>query len=202
MFLILINFNNAEFEMSVAEPEQLPDKKNPEIVISGRSNVGKSSFINRLICRKSLARISSKPGKTIYINFYKVDKIRLVDMPGYGYAKVSFLEKLRWSKLVEGYFNSNREIHLVVQLIDFRHSPSNQDMDMIRYLSIRGIPFVIVATKADKLNKGNRELRQSQIKTELSNYNGVKTVIFSSITGEGLNEIREIICEKRDNEIK
>lgn len=179
--------------MSIGESKQLPNQENPEIVISGRSNVGKSSFINKLICRKSLARISSKPGKTVCINFYKVDKIKLVDMPGYGYAKVPFSEKLRWSKLVEGYFNSSREISIVIQLIDFRHHPSEQDMDMIRYMSIRKIPFVVVATKSDKLNKGERKLRDAQLKSELSEYNIIKPIIFSSVTGEGLNEIKKII---------
>lgn len=188
-----MNFNNAEFELCVGESKQLPSSDCPEIVFSGRSNVGKSSFINKVLNRKSLARVSSKPGKTVTINFYRLEEVRLVDMPGYGYAKVPFSEKIRWSELVEGYFNSNRNIRLVIQIVDFRHSPSKQDMDMINYLNIRQIPFIIVATKADKLNKSERTKRETEIKRELSEMGDVKTIIFSSVTGEGVSGVRKII---------
>lgn len=188
-----MNFNNAEFELCVGESKQLPSSDCPEIVFSGRSNVGKSSFINKVLNRKSLARVSSKPGKTVTINFYRLEEVRLVDMPGYGYAKVPFSEKIRWSELVEGYFNSNRNIRLVIQIVDFRHSPSKQDMDMINYLNIRQIPFIVVATKADKLNKSERTKRETEIKRELSEMGDVKTIIFSSVTGEGVSGVRKII---------
>ena len=188
-----MNFNTAEFELCIGEPGQLPVSDCPEIVFSGRSNVGKSSFINKILNRKSLARVSSKPGKTVTINFYKLGNIRLVDMPGYGYAKVPFSEKVRWSRLVEKYFNSNRNISLVMQIIDFRHTPSAQDLDMINYMNIRKIPFIIVATKADKLNKSERLKREAEIKEELSFISNAKIVIFSSFSGEGVNEVKEIL---------
>lgn len=196
---MMLNFSNTEFETCVGTSKQLPISNYPEIVFSGRSNVGKSSFINKLINRKSLARVSSKPGKTITINFYNSGGIRLVDMPGYGYAKVPFSEKVRWSELVEGYFNSNRNISLVIQIIDFRHTPSNQDMDMINYLNTREIPFVIVATKADKLNKSERELRRVKLKNELSKFGEIETVIFSAVTGEGIDEIKNVLNKKLSN---
>ncbi len=189
----MLNFNKAEFEYCIGEIEQAPVSECPEIVFSGRSNVGKSSFINKILSRKSLARISSKPGKTVTINFYRVENIRLVDMPGYGYARVSVSEKERWSRLVEGYFNSSRNIALVFQIVDLRHPPSKQDMEMISYLSFRKIPFVVVATKLDKLNKTQREKRTIGLKEELSNFNGIKIVLFSAVTGEGSDKIREII---------
>lgn len=191
----MLNLNDVKFEFCAGEFRQLPTCEGPEIVFSGRSNVGKSSFINKILNRKALARVSSKPGKTVTINFYKLGELRLVDMPGYGYAKVPFSEKIRWSKLVEGYFNSERNIALVLQIIDFRHPPSKQDIEMINYLCVRQIPFVIVATKVDKLNKTERALRENLLKQELSNFKKVKIVIFSAITGEGSDEIRKIISE-------
>ncbi len=189
----MINFSDAKFELCIGEQKQLPLSDCPEVVFSGRSNVGKSSFINRLLNRKSLARVSSKPGKTVTINFYRLGGIRLVDMPGYGYAKVPFSEKVRWSELVEKYFNSDREIKLVIQLIDLRHPPSRQDIDMINYLDIRKIPFVVVATKADKLNKSQRMQREIDLKEELSEVGGARTIIFSAMTGEGTEEARKAI---------
>lgn len=189
----MINFSDAKFELCIGEREQLPLSDCPELVFSGRSNVGKSSFINKLLNRKSLARVSSKPGKTVTINFYRLGGIRLVDMPGYGYAKVPFSEKIRWSELVEKYFNSNREIKLVIQLIDLRHPPSKQDIDMINYLHIRKIPFIVVATKADKLNKSQRAERETDLKKELSGVGNTETIIFSAVTGEGIEEARKVI---------
>ncbi len=157
--------------------------------------MGKSSFINKVLNRKSLARVSSKPGKTVTINFYRLGQLRLVDMPGYGYAKVPFSEKIRWSSLVETYFNSDRKIVLVLQIIDFRHTPSKQDMDMINYLTIRKIPFVIIATKSDKLNKSERMQREAALKEELAKFGDIEVVIFSSVTGEGVDKVRKIMDE-------
>lgn len=157
--------------------------------------MGKSSFINKVLNRKSLARVSSKPGKTVTINFYRLGQLRLVDMPGYGYAKVPFSEKIRWSSLVETYFNSNRKIVLVLQIIDFRHTPSKQDMDMINYLTIRKIPFVVIATKSDKLNKSERIQREAALKEELAKFGDIEVVIFSSVTGEGVDKVRKIMDE-------
>jgi ribosome biogenesis GTP-binding protein YsxC/EngB len=191
----VLNFQEAKFEFCVGEPKQLPTSDCFEIVFSGRSNVGKSSFINKVLNRKSLARVSSKPGKTVTINFYRLGHLRLVDMPGYGYAKVPFSEKIRWSSLVETYFNSDRKIVLVLQIIDFRHTPSKQDMDMINYLTIRKIPFVIIATKSDKLNKSERMQREAALKEELAKFGDIEVVIFSSVTGEGVDKVRKIMDE-------
>lgn len=194
----MINFQKAEFQLSAGNLSQLPANNLPEIVFSGKSNVGKSSLINKLINRKALARVSAKPGKTITINFYDVVGAKLVDMPGYGYARVSFKEKERWAKLVEGYFNSNRNISLVVQIIDMRHPPSAQDMDMIKYLYDRKINFMIVTTKSDKLNKTQRLERETKLKEELSDYDKVKRIAFSSQSGEGLDELKKVIIESAD----
>ena len=185
-----MRFDSAEFETAFGTLSQLPNSSFPEIAFSGRSNVGKSSLLNKLIGRKSLARVSSMPGKTITINFYRLDKARFVDLPGYGYAKVSKSEKKRWSEMTEGYFGSERNIKLVVQLIDMRHSPSKDDLDMINYLYQMKYPFVIVLTKSDKLNKAEREKQISSINDELSFLKNVKIIPFSSVSGEGIAEIR------------
>ncbi|MBQ3970276.1 MAG: ribosome biogenesis GTP-binding protein YsxC [Clostridia bacterium] len=128
-----MNFNKAEFEFAAGNASQLPESVIPEVVFSGRSNVGKSSLINKLVNRKALARVSATPGKTATINFFRVDKFHLVDLPGYGYAKVSKTEKQRWADLMEGYFTGERYYTLVVQIVDMRHSPSADDMNMIEY---------------------------------------------------------------------
>lgn len=148
-----MNLNKAEFEAAFGTSSQLPFSDLPEIAFAGRSNVGKSSLLNRLFNRKALARVSSVPGKTATINFYKVDDARFVDLPGYGYAKVSKSEKIRWAEMLEGYFKTGRNIRLVVQLIDMRHKPSADDLMMIDFLRSTGYPFAIVMTKSDKLNK-------------------------------------------------
>lgn len=193
-----MNFNNAIFESSSGFVTQLPTSNCPEIVFSGKSNVGKSSLINKIVFRKSLARTSSSPGKTATINIYKVNNIRLVDLPGYGYAKVSHQEKKRWSDLVEGYFNDNRDIRLVVQLIDMRHSPTENDINMINYMCERELPFIIVFTKSDKLNKTQKQKRIFEIKNELNEYDGITSVYFSAVTGDGIDEIRSIISSVID----
>ena len=191
----MINVNKISFETSAGNLTQLPASVLPEIVFSGRSNVGKSSLINKLLNRKSLARTSSKPGKTVTLNFFKGENLRLVDMPGYGYAKVSFEEKKRWAKLIEGYFNSSRSIVLVIQIIDMRHPPSEKDMEMIDYLYKRQIPFIIVMTKSDKLNKGDRLKRETMIKDELKNYSDIQKIPFSAVKGEGVDEIMRIVSD-------
>lgn len=165
----------------------------PEIVFSGKSNVGKSSLINKILNRKSLARISTKPGKTVNLNLYSLKNIRFVDLPGYGYAKVSFSEKQRWSKLVEGYFNLSKNISLVIQIIDVRHEPSALDYQMLDYLFENKFPFIIVASKVDKLNKTQRLEREKSMEEELEKYVDIKKIKFSSITGEGIEDIRGLI---------
>lgn len=189
----MINFNNAKFEKSVGNLKQIKDDHLPEIVFSGRSNVGKSSLINKILNRKSLARVSTKPGKTINLNYYDLGSAHFVDLPGYGYAQVSFAEKKRWSELVEGYFSTSQNIALVVQIIDMRHPPSEQDMQMIEFLNYNKIPFIIVESKCDKLNKTNRFKREQETEQELAEFKNVKKIFFSSATGEGIDEIKNII---------
>ena len=159
-----MNFNNAIFEKAFGTFRQLDKSDLPEICFSGRSNVGKSSLINKILNRKSIARVSSKPGKTVTINFYKVDNVRLVDLPGYGYAKVPFSEKSRWSDLMEGYFGSGRNIKHVFQLIDMRHPATDFDISMLEFLNHYEIPYTVVLTKADKLNKTETEERLKLIR--------------------------------------
>lgn len=189
-------FEKAAFEASYGTFSQLPPSNMPEVAFAGRSNVGKSSLLNKLTNRKSLARVSSSPGKTTTINFFDVENIKLVDLPGYGYAKVSRAEKLRWSELMEGYFSSNRNIRLVIQLIDMRHPPTENDLSMLSFLVQTGYPFMIVLTKSDKLNKSEREKRLSLIYEELAEVgisDKIKVIPFSAIKGEGVEEIKNII---------
>lgn len=193
-----MNFDKAFFEFAAGRPDQLPESTVPEIVFSGRSNVGKSSLINKLINRKSLARVSAKPGKTGTINFYNLQDCRLVDLPGYGYAKVSQSEKLRWSELVEGYFNAQRNVRLVIQIIDMRHSPSADDLDMIEYLIDSGVCFLVAATKSDKLNKTERTAQLQSFHEMFSQVEGLKLIPFSAVNGEGVEEIRNIILDRCD----
>ena len=191
-----MNFAAAEFKASYGVFEQLPPPEKSEIAFSGRSNVGKSSLINRLFGRKNLARVSSQPGKTATINFYSLENLYFADLPGYGYAKVSKAEKERWNKLIGGYLSDpDRDIALVFQLVDMRHSPTKDDLSMIEYLVETELPFVIVLTKADKLNKSERERRLEALKTELPYYDQLTVVPFSAVTDEGVERLREIIDE-------
>ncbi len=188
-----MKFDNAVFETSFGTAGQLRPSDLPEIAFSGRSNVGKSSLLNRLLGRKSLARVSSMPGKTVTINFFKLPECRLVDLPGYGYAKVSHDEKKRWSDLMESYFSSGRDIRLVIQLIDMRHAPSQQDIDMIEYMTECGIPFAVALTKCDKLNKTERMAQLESICGILTKYGNISVVPFSATKGDGVEELRGII---------
>lgn len=189
-----MNVNNAVFEASFGTADQLPVSDLPEYCFSGRSNVGKSSLINKILNRKSIARVSSTPGKTITINFYKVDGIRLVDLPGYGYAKVNYAEKERWSDLMETYFNSGRNITLVFQLIDMRHNPADFDVSMLEFLKNYEIPYAIVLTKCDKLNKTEYNKQLSSIKEYLGDLcDNVPIIPFSALKGNGTLEITELI---------
>ncbi len=190
-----MNFNNTEFYASYGKFEQIPPPEMPEVAFSGRSNVGKSSLINKIFNRKSLARVSSVPGKTATINFYKADGCYMADLPGYGYAKISKSEKLRWAELIEGYLNADRDIALVVQLIDMRHPPSKDDLHMIDFLIEREQPFVIVFTKADKLSAKEREERRRGFTSEIPYFDSIEAVEFSAVTGEGVDKIRSIIEE-------
>ena len=190
-----MNFNIVQFETSAGSSAQLPETNLPEIVFSGHSNVGKSSLINKLVQRKNLARVSSQPGKTATINFYNSKEFRLVDLPGYGYAKVSKAEKARWAELVEGYFSAERNIALIIQIVDIRHKPTADDYDMIRFLYSVNAPFVIVLTKKDKLKKSAYEKRIDEVIDELQEFEGVELIPFSAVDGSGLNDIKEVIEE-------
>lgn len=189
-----MNFNKAEFNSAYGISSQLPLSDVPEIAFAGRSNVGKSSLLNKLFNRKNLARVSSVPGKTVTINFYNVDGNRFVDLPGYGYAKISKQERDRFGELMEGYFQSGRQIRLVVQLIDMRHSPSKDDFNMISFMEQMNVPFIVVLTKADKLKKKEFESRNKLIFEELKNPD-YPVIPFSAVTGLGVDEIKKIIEE-------
>lgn len=191
-----MNFNNIDFEFAAGDVSQLPESDLPEIVFSGHSNVGKSSLINKLVQRKNLARVSSQPGKTATINFYKAQEFRLVDLPGYGYAKVSKAEKARWADLVEGYLSAGRNIVLIIQIIDIRHKPTADDYDMLRFLYESNAPFVIVLTKKDKLKKTAYEKRINEIlDEEMQDFEGIELIPFSAINGSGLEDIKAVIEE-------
>ena len=188
-----MNIHSAVFELSAGVSGQLPASSLPEVAFSGRSNVGKSSLINRLLGRKSLARTSATPGKTATVNFYRLDSLRLVDLPGYGYAKVADSERRRWSELIEGYFDDDRDLRLVFQLLDIRHTPSKDDYQMLEYMVEREIPFIVVLTKADKLNKTERAKRLVAFEQELADYDGITVIPFSAASGEGAAALLDII---------
>lgn len=189
-----MDYSKAQFERAYGTFEQLPASTMPEIVFSGRSNVGKSSLINKVFNRKNLARVSSVPGKTITINFYSCgNDAKIVDLPGYGYAKVAKSEKTRWANMMEQYFNSGRDIKLVVQLVDMRHPATADDIMMMEFLEHAGIDYIVVMTKSDKLNKGEYKSRVENSKQELSFVNPENIIPFSSQTGENVDKIKAII---------
>lgn len=185
--------------MSAGKPSQFLRNPIPQIAFSGRSNVGKSSLINTLLGRKSLARVSSSPGKTITINFYDIDsKLFLVDLPGYGYAKRTAQEQLIWSNLVDGYFTKNPNfdlLKLVVQLVDSRIGYTKDDIDMISFMNEMDVPYVIVATKTDKLNKTERQKSVEKLITNPVLREGTTIILFSSETREGKDDLwKEILA--------
>lgn len=184
-----MNLNIADFEAAYGTFSQLPECDLPEIAFAGKSNVGKSSLLNKLFNRKSLARVSSMPGKTVTINFYNVGDARFADLPGYGYAKVAKTEKKRWAEMLEGYFKSDRDIRLVVQLIDMRHPPSKDDLMMIDFLMQLDFKFIVVMTKSDKLNKTEYKNRIESVVSEIPNVSPEDIIAFSAINGEGKEEI-------------
>lgn len=188
-----MRYDKADFEAAYGTSQQLPESTSTEIAFAGRSNVGKSSLINKLLNRKKLARVSSVPGKTITINFYNVDGVKFVDLPGYGYAKVSFSEKERWSEMMEAYFSTGRNIKLVIQLTDMRHPVTKDDLAMMDFMTHYGYKFVIVATKSDKLNKREYLERSEMLKEETKEYEGVEIIPFSSVNGEGVDRLKQVI---------
>ncbi len=196
-----MNFVNAELLYTAGRASQLKESDLPEVVFSGRSNVGKSSLINKLVNRKALARVSSQPGKTATINFFRVgSSFNLVDLPGYGYAKVSHAEKVRWGELVEGYFSQKRKLVLVVQIVDMRHKPTADDLGMIEFLVKNRIPFIVVMTKKDKLKKTQQTEQYETIKSVLEEYSdNIRLFPISAVKNEGTEEIREYIANCIEN---
>ena len=173
----------------------MPDSDRPEIVFSGRSNVGKSSLINKLCNRKNLARVSSTPGKTATINFYKADTAYFVDLPGYGYAKVSNADRARWDELINSYFEEDRAVCLLIQLQDSRHAPSADDRQMLEYLHYHQIPFVVALTKADKLKKSELTARQTEFESLCAPYGCRGVYLTSAENGYGMDALRACLEE-------
>ena len=194
-----LNYNKAEFSAAYGKFSQIPAPERIEIAFAGHSNVGKSTLINKLFNRKNLARVSSVPGKTATINFYGLENLYFVDLPGYGYAKVSKSEKERWAGLIEGYLSSDRDIRLVFMLVDMRHAPTKDDIHMINYLIDTEMPFVLVLTKADKLNKTERAKRMEAFKDEIPCFEYIHSIPFSSQTFEGVEELRAIVEDIADD---
>lgn len=188
-----MNFHKASFQAAYGTSRQLPASVRPEVSFAGRSNVGKSSLLNKLMYRKNLAKVSQTPGKTATINFYDVDGFDFVDLPGYGYAKVSKSELGRWSELIEGYFNQDRAFALVASLIDIRHDPSALDHHMVGFLKEAQLPFAIVLTKADKLSNQQQIKQRAAIKKALDLPEHVPMVVTSSAKGTGIDELRALI---------
>ena len=188
-----MNFNNVRFERSFGTSAQLTPSTAPEVAFSGRSNVGKSTLLNKLFNRKGLAKVSQTPGKTATINFFDGDGVTFVDLPGYGYAKVSKSEKARWSELIEGYFNQDRSFALVVALVDIRHEASELDENMIRFLREADLPFVVALTKADKLSRQQQMKQKAALKRQLALGDDASMVVTSSAKGDGMEELRKII---------
>lgn len=192
-----INTHNAEILLSAANKSHYPQDEIPEIALAGRSNVGKSSFINTLLNRKNLARTSGKPGKTQLLNFFNIDdKLRFVDVPGYGYAKVSKTERAKWGKMIEEYLTSRENLRAVVSLVDFRHEPSADDVQMYEFLKYYEIPVIVVATKADKIPRGKWNKHESIIKKKLDFDKNDDFIVFSSVNKDGLEAAWDAILEK------
>lgn len=191
-----LNTQNVTLKISAGEARQIPSDPIAQVAFSGRSNVGKSSLINTLLGRKSLARVSSAPGKTITINFYDVDKkLYLVDLPGYGFAKRTLADKAKWSSLTDGYFTQNKNIDrlaLVLQLVDSRIGPTKDDEMMLNFLRESGLPFALVATKTDKLNATERKKNLAAIASHPL-VDGAPVIPFSALKGEGRDELWRVI---------
>lgn len=194
-----MNLQKAEFLTSITEMAKLPKDGLPQIAFSGKSNVGKSSVINRVLNRKNFARVGETPGKTVHINFFRIDdRAYFVDLPGYGYAKVPQAEKERWGKLMEQYFSVPERIALGILIVDARHKPTENDVTMARYFQDAGRPFVVVANKLDKLKKSELEPNMALIRQTLALSQNTRLIPFSAEKGTGRDElVREIFaaCE-------
>ena len=189
-----IRYEQVRYLASYGTVEQLPQSKAPEVSFVGRSNVGKSSLINKLFNRKSLAKVSGKPGKTANINFFEADGIHFVDLPGYGFAQRSQAEKQRWADLINAYFTSERSHNLVIALVDIRLEAQALDLQMIDYLKGAGLPFIIALTKADKLSK-QKQQKQLKMLAAAFGVDEMACVPTSSVTGQGIDQIKRFIEE-------
>lgn len=190
-----MDFQHVEYELSFGTVAQIVPSTLPEIAFAGRSNVGKSSLLNKLFNRKQLARVSQNPGKTATINFYKSKDARFVDLPGYGYAKVSKSERNRWSRLIEGYFAQDRNFALVCSLIDIRHAASELDENMVNFLQESDLPYAIVFTKGDKLSRSKCNAQAAALRKQLGVREGTPWVVTSAEKGTGIPELKAIIAE-------
>ena len=188
-----MEIKKAEFITSMAQYGQFEGVGLPQIAVAGKSNVGKSSLINKLCNRKKLARVSATPGKTATINFYRVDTAYFVDLPGYGYAKVSNTERERWDDLINSYFEADRAVCLLVQLLDSRHAPSADDVQMLEYLHYHRIPFVAALTKGDKLKKSEMAARKEEFEKICAPYGCQGVVLTSAENGLGMDELRTLL---------
>lgn len=192
-----INLQNAEFIKSAASVKDFPRDRLAQVVFSGRSNVGKSSVINRILNRKNMARVGNSPGKTTHINYFKIDEaFYLVDLPGYGYAKVSKTERARWGKLIEQYFADQTLMSLGVMIVDSRHKPTADDCTMATWFLETGCPLVVVANKLDKLKKREIEPNLMQIRDTLRLEDNVPIIPFSAEKGEGRAELVALIFDR------
>lgn len=191
-----VNTHNADILLSATNKSHYPQDDIPEVALAGRSNVGKSSFINTMLNRKNLARTSGKPGKTQLLNFFNIDdKLRFVDVPGYGYARVSKKEREKWGKMIEEYLTSRENLRAVVSLVDLRHEPSVDDVQMYKFLKYYEIPVILVATKADKIPRGRWNKHESMIKKKLDFDKTDTFIIFSSVNKTGVEEAWDAIFD-------
>ncbi|EPR6027644.1 ribosome biogenesis GTP-binding protein YihA/YsxC [Listeria monocytogenes] len=191
-----MDVNNVELIISAVRPEQYPETDLPEYALAGRSNVGKSSFINTMIRRKSMARISQKPGKTQTLNFYKIEEaLFFVDVPGYGFAKVSKTEREKWGVMIETYITSREQLRGVIQIVDLRHKPTEDDRMMYEFLKYYDIPVIVVATKADKIPRSKWQKNTKIVRETLDFDPDDKFVLFSSETKMGKDEAWQFIKE-------
>ncbi|GIM44642.1 putative GTP-binding protein EngB [Collibacillus ludicampi] len=189
-----MKIKSAEFTISAVKPEQYPEGNQPEIALAGRSNVGKSSLINRMLNRRNLARTSSKPGKTQTLNYYHINQqFYFVDLPGYGFARVPQAIKAQWSKMIEHYLSKRENLKLVLQLVDIRHAPSKEDVAMYEWLNHYGLPKVVIATKADKISRGQWQKHMKIIRNALQMDPSVPFIPFSAETGQGKEELWNVI---------
>ena len=187
-----LRYDQARFEASYGKASAIPEPELPEVSFAGRSNVGKSSLLNKLVGRKALAKVSSTPGRTANINFFEVDGIYLVDLPGYGFAKVSKAEQQRWANLISDYFAQERSFNLVVALVDIRHDAQKLDMQMLEFLQDSGLPFVVALTKADKLSRNKQDQQRSRLAKQFGLPRG-QLLAPPAQTGQGIDELKRRI---------